>query len=168
MFCKGRSSVITPRSLNNMPKKGTACLHLSLTQLTHQEILGMLETRWWQEFDQTLSPRESLACKTNRKRPDSVLVSWENSDPTAVCTQEISTIDTWGDSTELWSHRKPTEYFVCTKILNTHPAFRPSPNPWRSCCLQQYIYFTVMTQRGGYRSMTVGIAVLSHKACVVR
>ena len=40
-FCKGRSSV----SLNSMPKKATACLHSSLTQLTRQEILGMLEMR---------------------------------------------------------------------------------------------------------------------------
>ena len=50
-FCKGRSSV----SPNNMPKKATARLHLSLTQLTRQEILGVLETRWWWEIDQTLS-----------------------------------------------------------------------------------------------------------------
>ena len=40
-FCKGRSSL----SLNRMPKKATTHLHLSLTQLTRQEILGMLETR---------------------------------------------------------------------------------------------------------------------------
>ena len=40
-FCKGRSSV----SLNSMPKKATARLHSSLTQLTRQEILGVLETR---------------------------------------------------------------------------------------------------------------------------
>jgi len=67
VFCKGRSSVITPRALNNMPKKATACLHSSLTQLTHQEILGVLETRWWWEFDQTLSPRESLAHETSER-----------------------------------------------------------------------------------------------------
>ena len=52
-FCKGRSSV----SPNNMPKKATARLHLSLTQLTRQEILGVLETRWWWEIDHTLSSR---------------------------------------------------------------------------------------------------------------
>ena len=40
-FCKGRSSL----SLNSMPKKATTHLHLSLTQLTRQEILGVLETR---------------------------------------------------------------------------------------------------------------------------
>ena len=67
-FCKGRSSVIMPCFLNNMPKKAIACLHLSLTQLTCQEILGVLETRWWWEFDQTLSPRESLACETSLAR----------------------------------------------------------------------------------------------------
>ena len=67
VFCKGWSSVITPRALNNMPKKATACLHSSLTQLTHQEILGVLETRWWWEFDQTLSPHESLARKTSER-----------------------------------------------------------------------------------------------------
>ena len=41
VFWKGRSSI----SLNSMPKKATACLRLSLTQLTHQEILGVLEMR---------------------------------------------------------------------------------------------------------------------------
>ena len=40
-FCKGRSSV----SPNNMPKKATVRLHSSLTQLTCQEIPGVLETR---------------------------------------------------------------------------------------------------------------------------
>ena len=45
VFCKSRSFIITPRSLNNMPKKATAPLHSSLTQLTPQEILGLLETR---------------------------------------------------------------------------------------------------------------------------
>ena len=40
-FCKSRSSV----SLNSLPKKATARLHSSLTQLTRQEILGVLETR---------------------------------------------------------------------------------------------------------------------------
>ena len=44
VFCIGRSSVIMPRSVN-MPKKATACLHSSLNQLTHQEILGVLEMR---------------------------------------------------------------------------------------------------------------------------
>ena len=37
VFCKGRSSVF----LNGMPKKATARLHWSLTQLTRQEILGV-------------------------------------------------------------------------------------------------------------------------------
>ena len=33
---------------------------------THQQILGVLGTRWWWEFDQTLSsPRESLVHETN-------------------------------------------------------------------------------------------------------
>ena len=45
VFCIGRSSVIIPRSVNNMPKKVTARLHSSLNQLTRQEILGVLETR---------------------------------------------------------------------------------------------------------------------------
>ena len=48
-----------------MPNKATVRLHSSLTQLTRQEILGMLETRWWWEIDQTLSPRESLARETS-------------------------------------------------------------------------------------------------------
>ena len=48
--------------------------------------------------------------RLHQKRPDSVLHGrfWY---PTAVCAQQISTINTWGDSAEMWvswSHRKPT------------------------------------------------------------
>ena len=69
------------------------------------------------------------------------LHTWENSDPTPVCTL-ISTIDIWGDSAELWmgwSHRKPTKY-TCSYELRYWTLiqpFRPPPNHWRSCCLQQ-------------------------------
>ena len=55
----------TPRSLNNMTKQEITRLHSLLTQLTRQEILGMLDMRWWLEFDQTLSQRGSLACETS-------------------------------------------------------------------------------------------------------
>ena len=34
----------------------------------------------------------------HQNRPDSILHSWEDSDSTAACTQQMSTIDTWGDS----------------------------------------------------------------------
>ena len=64
--------------------------------------------------------------QNSHDRPDSVLHSWENSDPTAVCTQQISIIDTWGDSAEMWiswSHRKPTEY-TCS-----YEAIEPSSSP---------------------------------------
>ena len=47
-------------------KKGNCAPHSSLSQLTRQEIVGMLDTSRWREFDQTLSARESLACKTKQ------------------------------------------------------------------------------------------------------
>ena len=34
----------------------------------------------------------------HQNRPDSILHSWEDSDSIAVCAQQMSTIDTWGDS----------------------------------------------------------------------
>ena len=45
-------------------KKGNRTPHSSLSQLTCQEILGVLDTSRWREFDQTLSARESLARET--------------------------------------------------------------------------------------------------------
>ena len=39
------SNVLLGYVASSLPKKATACLNLSLTQLTHQEILGVLETR---------------------------------------------------------------------------------------------------------------------------
>ena len=51
-----------------MPKKGNHThLHSLLTQLTCQEILGVLETRWWHNvgiWPDSLLPSESLACET--------------------------------------------------------------------------------------------------------
>jgi len=70
------------------------------TTLTEQQ----LEKSFWNSIPQLTD---------NIKRPDSILHIWENSDSTAVCAQQISTIDTWGDSVKMWrswSHRKPTEY----------------------------------------------------------
>ena len=70
---------------------------------------------------------------------DSILHSWEKSDSTAVCTQQIFAIDTWGDSVKVWtswSHRKPTEHTCWTLILNLQ-LFTLPPNAWRLCCLQQ-------------------------------
>ena len=62
--------------------------------------------------------------KLHQKRSDSVLHTWENSDPTPVCTL-ISTIDIW-DSAELWiswNHRKPMEY-TCS-----YEGIQPSSSP---------------------------------------
>ena len=55
MFWNSRISLATPAPQVTSQKRQPPHLHLSLSQLTHQEILGVLGRRQWWELDQTLS-----------------------------------------------------------------------------------------------------------------
>ena len=69
---------------------------------------------------------KEVTIETTWKRPDSVLHSWQNSDPAAICTQQRSTVDTYiAEMWICWSHGKPMEY-TCS-YGDIEPSSSPSP-----------------------------------------